>query len=222
MMVCMTTSACIFDMDGVLIDSGVHHRSAWRALLDELGVTPAEREFWRLTIGRPAEEAVPLLLGRRVTDAEARRLALRKRDLYAGFAASGLVSVPGAEGFVQTLVRDRVARAVGTSASRFDVDNLLAGLGLKQYFDVIVTAEDVRFGKPDPEVYLEAARRIAAPPTACVVFEDSLVGVQAARRAGMRAIGVTTAHTAEELCAAGAESAIADFQGLEWSAVVTR
>ena len=74
----MTTSTCIFDMDGVLIDSGAHHRSAWRALLDELGVQPAEPEYWRLTIGRPAEEAVPLLLGRAMPSSEARRLALRK------------------------------------------------------------------------------------------------------------------------------------------------
>src|SRR2546422_176131 len=82
-------------MDGVLIDSGAHHRKAWRALLDELRVEPAHPEFWRLTIGRPAEEALPLLLGRRVSRAEARRLARRKRDLYAKFAARGLEPVAG-------------------------------------------------------------------------------------------------------------------------------
>ena len=65
-----TTSTCIFDMDGVLIDSGAHHRSAWQALLDELGVAP-DPEFWRLTIGRPAEEAVPLLLGKPLPSSEA-------------------------------------------------------------------------------------------------------------------------------------------------------
>jgi len=216
------THACIFDMDGVLIDSGAHHRNAWRALLAELGVTPVPPEFWRLTIGRPAEEAVPLLLGRHVSAAEARRLALRKRDLYAGFAARGLQSVPGAPGFVQALARASIPRAVGTSASRADVEILLGDLGLRRYFDVIVTADDVRLGKPDPAVYLEAARRIGEPPAACVVFEDSLVGVQAAQRAGMRAIGVTTAHTADELRAAGAEMAIADFEGLAWSQVVQR
>jgi beta-phosphoglucomutase len=213
------TEAVIFDMDGVLIDSGAHHRSAWRALLDELGVQPAEAEFWRLTIGRPAEEAVPLLLGRPMPSSEARRLALRKRDLYAGFAARGLLSVPGVAEFVQTLVRLGVPRAVGTSASRGDVENLLGALALRRHFEIIVTAEDVRFGKPDPEVYLECARRLGSPPGVCLVFEDSLVGVQAARRAGMRAIGVTTAHTAEELLGAGAEATIADFEGLEWESI---
>jgi len=169
------TDACLFDMDGVLIDSGAHHRKAWRALLDELRVEPAHPEFWRLTIGRPAEEALPLLLGRRVSRAEARRLALRKRDLYATFAARGLEPVPGVETFVEALARAGIPRAVGTSASRGDAESLLATLGLLRYFDVIVTADDVKFGKPSPEVYLEAAGRLGAPPAACVVFEDSVV-----------------------------------------------
>src|SRR5215468_6949359 len=116
------TSTCIFDMDGVLIDSGAHHRSAWQALLDELGVEPAEPEYWRLTIGRPAEEAVPLLLGAPVTAAESRRLALRKRELYVGFARGGTPPVPGIPAFVDALVQQGVPRAVGTSASRYDVE----------------------------------------------------------------------------------------------------
>jgi len=218
-MAAMATSYCIFDMDGVLIDSGAHHRKAWQALLDELGIEPAQPEYWRLTIGRPAEEAVPLLLGEPVTGAVARRLALRKRELYAGFARRGTPAVPGIPAFVASLTARGVPRAIGTSASRHDVDSLLRDIGIRRHFDVIVTAEDVLFGKPDPAVYLEAARRLRADPGACLVFEDSLVGVEAARRAGMRAIGVTTAHTEAELRGAGAESAIADFEGLEWVAI---
>jgi beta-phosphoglucomutase len=218
----MTTECCIFDMDGVLIDSGAHHRSAWQALLEELGVEPTHPEYWRLTIGRPAEEAVPLLLGAPVTLAESRRLALRKRELYAGFASKGTQAVAGIPAFVTSLARQGVPRAVATSASRHDVETLLGGLGLRPHFEVVVTAEDVTFGKPDPAVYLEAARRLGAPPAACLVFEDSLVGVQAARRAGMRAIGVTTAHTAEELVEVGAEAAVADFERLDWNALARR
>jgi HAD superfamily hydrolase (TIGR01509 family) len=215
------TSVCIFDMDGVLIDSGAHHRKAWRALLAELGVD-AGPDFWRVTIGRPAEEAVPLLLGRSLEFAEARRLALRKRELYASFSAEGLSAVPGVLPFVAALARLDVPRAVGTSATRGDAVSLLGALGLLPYFDVMVTADDVALGKPDPAVYLESARRLGAPPGVCLVFEDSLVGVEAARRAGMRAIGVTTAHTAGELRGAGAEGAIADFEGLEWDSIAHR
>ena len=216
------TEAVIFDMDGVLIDSGVHHRAAWRALLAELGEEPAHPEFWRLTIGRPSEEALPLLLGRPVPDHESWRLARRKRDLYVGFARGGTVPVSGVRDFVAALSGLGVPRAVGTSASRFDVDGMLAGVGLRRHFDVIVTADDVTQGKPDPEVYELAAARLGMPAGSCLVFEDSLVGVVAARRAGMRAIGVTTAHSEAELCQAGAERAIADFEGIEWQSLVSR
>jgi HAD superfamily hydrolase (TIGR01509 family) len=216
----MTTRAFLFDMDGVLIDSGAHHRNAWRALLEELGAAPSQPEYWRLTIGRPAEEAVPLLLGTALTDADARRLARRKRALYADFARRGTVPVRGVTALVEALARAAVPRAVGTSATRHDVDTLLREVGLRTHFEVIVTAEDVTRGKPDPQVYREAARRLGVPPEACLVFEDSLVGVQAARAAGMRAIGVTSAHTAEELRGAGAEESIADFEAIEWTRLV--
>ncbi|HUM16399.1 MAG TPA: HAD family phosphatase [Candidatus Nitrosotalea sp.] len=217
----MTTSA-IFDMDGVLIDSGAHHRHAWRALLAELGTEPPDPEHWRLTIGRPSEEAIPLLLGRRVSGAEARRLARRKRDLYQERAQTGLEPVPGIREFLQALERLDVPRAVGTSASRWDAERLLDDLGLLRFFDVVVTADDVMLGKPDPEVWTRAARRLKATPGHCVVFEDALVGVQAARTAGMRAVGVTTAHTDAELRAAGAERTIPDFQGVQWSSITHR
>jgi HAD superfamily hydrolase (TIGR01509 family) len=206
-------------MDGVLIDSGAHHRQAWRALLAELGAEPAHPDHWRLTIGRPSEEAIPLLLGRRMSGAEARRLARRKRDLYQEQTQIGLEPVPGVPEFLASLARLGVPRAVGTSASRWDAERLLDDLGILRYFDVVVTSDDVMLGKPDPEVWTQAARRLRVAPTTCVVFEDALVGVQAARTAGMRAIGVTTAHTETELVAAGAERTIPDFQGLEWNRI---
>ena len=213
------TEACIFDMDGVLIDSGVWHRAAWQALLAEEGLEPARPDFWRLTIGRPSEEAAPLLLGTALPDGEVRRLARRKRDLYVELARGGLRAVEGAPAFIEHLARRGIPRAVGTSASRMDVERMLGGVGLRRHFEVVVTSEDVRLGKPDPEVYVLAARRLGAAPGACVVFEDSVVGIQAARRAGMRAIGVTTAYGEEELRAAGAEVVIGDFEGLEWDSI---
>ena len=216
------TAAAVFDMDGVLIDSGAHHRHAWRMLLDEMGAEPADPEHWRLTIGRPSEEAIPLLLGRRVSDAEARRLARRKRDFYQARAQKGLDPVLGVREFLESLEELAVPCAVGTSASRWDAERLLDDLGLLRFFDVMVTADDVMLGKPDPEVWVQVARRLRVPVARCVVFEDAPVGIQAARAAGMRAIGVTTAHRDDELIAAGASLTIPDFRGLEWSRIAPR
>ena len=131
-------------MDGVLVDSGAHHRHAWRALLAELGAEPADPEHWRLTIGRPSEEAIPLLLGRRLSGAEARRLARRKRDLYRERAQAGVEPVAGVAQFLESLARLGVPRAVGTSASRWDAERLLDDLGLLRYFEVVVTADEDR------------------------------------------------------------------------------
>ena len=206
--------AVVFDMDGVLVDSGAHHRDAWTAMCRDCGVTPPA-EFWRLTIGRPAEEAVALLVDG-IDRAEARRLADLKREHYTRLARRGVVAVAGAGAFVETLARARVPRAVATSASRRDLERVLEALGLRRYLDVAVTADDVRRGKPHPEVYLRAADQLGVDATACVVFEDAIVGVHAARAAGMRVIGITTAHTADELLGAGAERAVPHFEVVRW------
>jgi len=206
--------AVVFDMDGVLVDSGAHHRDAWIAMCRDCGVTPPA-EFWRLTIGRPAEEAVALLVDG-IDRAEARRLADLKREHYTRLARRGVVAVAGAGAFVEALARARVPRAVATSASRRDVERVLDALGLRRYLDVAVTADDVRRGKPHPEVYLKAAEELGVDATDCVVFEDAIVGVHAARAAGMRVIGVTTAHTADELLGAGAERVVPHFEAVRW------
>jgi len=207
--------AVIFDMDGVLVDSGAHHREAWALMLEELGVA-APPEFWRRTIGRPSIEAVPLLLGEPVEAAEARRLANRKHAHYVRLAARGLPAVTGVVAFVEVLRAHGVPLGVATSARRSDALELLGPLGLLDRFQALVTAEDVVRGKPDPEVYVLAAARLGSPPDRCLVFEDAIVGVRAARGAGMRVIAVATTHEPAELLAAGAERAITTFEGLTW------
>jgi beta-phosphoglucomutase len=205
-------------MDGVLIDSGAHHRAAWGALLAEIGEDP-DPEHWRLTIGRPSEEAVPLLLGRRLSDYEVQTARAAQARPLRRFRAKGHRHRGGGEPL------HRRSRAPEGPAGRrhlrlrFDVDHLLVDAGLRRYFNVIVTADDVAYGKPDPEVYLLAAARLRVAPERCLVFEDSLVGLEAARRAGMRAIGVTTAHTVDELMYAGRSGRWRTSRRSRWPAI---
>jgi len=206
--------AVVFDLDGVLVDSGAHHREAWIAMCRDCGLTPPP-EFWRLTIGRPAEEAVALLVDG-IDRGEVRRLADLKREHYTRLARRGAVAVAGAGAFVEALACAGVPRAVATSATRRDLERVLDALGLRRHIEVAVTADDVRWGKPHPEVYLKAAEGLGVDAAACIVFEDAIVGVHAARAAGMRVIGVTTAHSADELVGAGAERAVPHFEAVRW------
>ena len=209
--------AVVFDMDGVLLDNTRFHREAWRRLCREEGVPLTDPEFWRRTIGRPVEDAVQNLLGPGLPAAEAARLARRKTALYHELADGQASPVAGVVPFVRMLAAAGVPQAVATSAVAESAARILATLGLAEVLAVRVTAQDVRRGKPDPEVYLTAAARLGTAPEACLVFEDALVGVAAARRAGMTVVGLTTAHSAGELRDAGAARTAADFTTLGWA-----
>jgi HAD superfamily hydrolase (TIGR01509 family) len=170
-------------MDGVLVESGQHHRAAWGALLHELGARVTIEESWRLTIGRPAHEAVRLLLGRALTAVEAMRLARRKRDLYRHLVRRGAVAVPGAAAFVASVSGSGI---VAASASRHEAQHVLRTLGLGRHFRAVVTADDVVRGKPDPEVYRKAAEKIGSPRRSA---SCSRTPWWACRRPGGRACG---------------------------------
>jgi HAD superfamily hydrolase (TIGR01509 family) len=215
----MARTAAVFDMDGVLVDNSRFHRTAWRQLWAEEGLALPDGEWWRLTIGRPVEEAVPLLLGRPLPAGEAARLAARKTALYHALADGQAAGVTGVVPFVRSLVAARVPLALATSAVPESAAAIVAALGLAGAFPVRVTAGDITRGKPDPAVYLTAAARLGVEPAACVAFEDAVVGVEAARRAGMAVVGVTTAYPGPELRAAGAAHVVTDFAGLDWRAL---
>jgi HAD superfamily hydrolase (TIGR01509 family) len=211
----------VFDMDGVLVNNSRFHREAWRRLAREEGFALTDPEFWRQAIGRPVDEAIPRILGRLVPPEEADRLARRKTALYHELADGHAEPVPGVVEFVRALAVAGVPRALATSAVADSAARILEGLGLAGAFTVQVTTGHVRRGKPDPEVYLTAAARLGVPPAACVVFEDAVVGVEAARRAGMAVVGLTTAHADAELREAGAAWTAPDFTGLVWAALAS-
>jgi beta-phosphoglucomutase-like phosphatase (HAD superfamily) len=127
--------------------------------------------------------------------------------------------VPGVLTFIVELSERGIPKAVATGASPRSVRQFLEGLGLTDHFPVVVTADDVSRGKPDPEVYLTAADRLGVAPESCLVFEDSLAGISAALAAGMSCVGLTTAHTEAELKGAGAACVIRDFEGITWDRI---
>lgn len=196
----------IFDLDGVLVDSSSFHFEAWKRLAAEEGFPVRVTESWfKSTFGQRNDTILATLAGRPLSPEEITRLSERKEKLFRKLVAAGLRPLPGAAELVKGLHRAGVLLTVGTSAPRENLKFVLEKTGLGPYFTCVVTAEDVTKGKPDPEVFLKAARCLGLPPSSCVVFEDAEAGVEAARRAGMRCVGVATTHPPERLLRAGAD-----------------
>ncbi len=183
----------IFDMDGVLVDSGEAHRAAWQQIGEEHGV-PFGPDVFERTFGMHNNQIIPLWLGQEVDRREVDRLAGRKEVIYRELAPRLTVALPGCIELVQALRDAGFRLAVGSSGPLQNIELILEQLQLRSHFDAISSGEDVVHGKPDPQVFLVAAQRLGLPPAGCVVVEDAPQGVEAARRAGMAVVAVTSSR----------------------------
>jgi len=184
------TGAVLWDLDGTLLDSEEYHWQSWRDTMAALG-RPITRDQFLATFGLRNDEILPRWLGAGATPGDIARVSLEKERLYRKLLREGGVGpLPGAAEWVRSLNSKRWKQAIASSAPRENVDVVLEVLGLGSFFQAVVSAEDVTAGKPDPQVFLIAATRLQVPPSCCIVVEDAAAGIEAARRAGMRSIGV--------------------------------
>ncbi|MEO7167699.1 MAG: beta-phosphoglucomutase family hydrolase [Chthoniobacterales bacterium] len=189
----------IFDWDGVIIDSAELHEQSWHRLADELGKSIAPGSFLR-GFGMKSAQIIAEIHTWANDPAEVARLTERKEALYREIVGqSEIAPLPGVVEWLQTLRGACVPSAVASSTHRANIEAVLERIGLQNAFDAIVSAEDVEYGKPSPEVFLKAAARLEASPGRCVVFEDAHVGIVAAHAARMKVVAVTTTHRAVEL-----------------------
>ncbi len=214
-----STPGVIFDLDGVLVDSGELHYLAWRRFGRELGAE-MNRDFFLSTFGMDNRRIIPRWLDRRFTEEELRRLSERKENHFQEEARRKLEPLAGAIELVTALAGEGFRLAIGTSAPQQTVEIAFARTGLEKYFMAVVCGDEVAEGKPAPGIFRRAAEKIGCPPAACVVVEDAIPGVEAARRAGMKCVAVATTHPRASLAAADrvvnslAELRTADFRCL--------
>lgn len=184
------TGAVLWDLDGTLLDSEEYHWESWRDTMAAIG-RPITRDQFLATFGLRNDEILPRWLGAGATLEEIARVSLEKERLYRALLRKGGVGpLPGAAEWVRRLNAEGWKQAIASSAPRQNVDVVLEVLGLGSFFQAVASAEDVTAGKPDPQVFLIAAARLGVPPAHCIVVEDAAAGIEAARRAGMRSIGV--------------------------------
>lgn len=198
----MANWAALFDWDGVIIDSAASHERSWERLAEENRFPLPEDHFLR-GFGMRNEVIIPEILGWTTDPYRIRALSLRKEALYREvIREEGVIALPGVEPYLQSLHRAGIPSVVGTSTHLANVETILDVLDFHRYFQAIVSSEDVRFGKPDPEVFLIAAQKAGTDPENCVVFEDAHHGIRAAKAAGMKAVGVLTTHPGGHLTGA--------------------
>jgi beta-phosphoglucomutase len=207
----------VFDMDGVVIDSHPAHRAAWKTFLDALGKTISDKELEIILDGGKREEILKHFLGD-LSPEQIIEYGRRKDEILRN---DGTVLEPmiGVVEFLDQLCGCGVRMALATSAGKHRVLRTLEELGLARYFEIVVTGDDVRAGKPDPAIYLLAAERMQEQPHDLLAVEDAVSGVKAARSAGMRCLGVAHNGRADSLRLAGANPIIEDFRSLSFSQV---
>lgn len=202
--------SAIFDMDGVLVDSSEAHFQAWHRLGMREG-KPFTRELFQLTFGMHNQQIVPLWMEREVDQAELDRLADWKETTYRELVPDLMRPIAGVIDLIAALHAEGVTMAVGSSGPLPNIQLVLRQLDIAHFFSALSTGEDVRHGKPDPEVFLVAARRLGRAPARCVVLEDAPQGVEAARRGGMAVLGITSSRAEEDL---PADRVVQSFEGL--------
>lgn len=190
----------LWDLDGVLVDSGELHFLSWSEVMQENDI-PFSYEFFRDTFGMNNAGVLTRLLGEPPTPELLWKVAGRKEELFRELLPGRVKVLPGARDWLARLRRWGVRQALATSAPAENMEALVDEAGLRSYLDALVTGFDLP-SKPDPAVYLKAAEQIGVAPAQCVVVEDAVPGVEGARRAGMRCIAVTTTNPAGALQAA--------------------
>ena len=186
-----TVRAVLWDMDGTLIDSEEFHWISWRDTMANEGM-PITHEQFLSSFGQRNDSIIPHWLGPASTPERIERISIAKEELYRDLIRKhGMAPLPGVATWVRRLHEQGWLQAIASAAPRPNIDVVLEALSAGHYFQGIVSAEDVHRGKPDPEVYLIAASRVGASPGRSIVVEDAAAGVEGARRAGMRSIGVS-------------------------------
>jgi beta-phosphoglucomutase len=205
--------AFLFDLNGTVIDDMQFHIQSWYEILNNLGATISYEETKLQCYGKNEELLERVFPGRFKPD-EIHEMIIEKERRYQENFRPHMKLIKGLQGFLEEAYKANTKMAIGSAAIPFNIDYILDGLHLHKYFPVVVSAADVVESKPHPETFLQCAEKLKVPYENCIVFEDSPKGVEAAARAGMKAVVITTMHTKEEFTNDNIICFIENYEGL--------
>jgi len=203
----------VFDLDGTLVDNMPFHVEAFATFVKRHGLPPMDQGMRGRLDGKRNRDIFPILFGHPLDDTTFQQLEDEKEGLYRELSRGRLSPLAGLSRLLDLIEARGIGAAVATSAPAPNVVHTLDELGLLGRFRAVVRSDQVPHGKPAPDVFLEAARRLGVPPTSCLAFEDAPAGVLAAKAAGMSCVALTTSFTPEAFAAHGArpDAAVRDF-----------
>ncbi len=209
----MNINACIFDLDGVIVDTAKYHYLAWRRLAGELGFdfSPEQNEQLKGVSRLQSLEILLNLGGIHLSESEKNEAAQRKNAWYVESISAITPDeiLPGVINFLTDLQSNKIKIALGSASKNAGL--ILQRLKLMEYFEAMVDGNDISKAKPDPEIFLLAAEELKTKPSECIVFEDAQAGIEAAKNAGMRSIGVGDPEKLEI-----ADLVISGFSNMSW------
>ena len=193
----MKLEAVIWDMDGVLLDSGPSHFKAWRATLETYKIKIYEERL-RRTFGMTNQQVIQFIVDQPISKELTDRISREKDISFQNIIRDQEVFLPGVKKWMEAFRQNGICQALASSGSPGNINAVLKALAVETYFDVIVSGDGLP-SKPDPFIFLKAADRLGVIPLNCLVIEDAVTGVQAAKASGMKCIAVTTTNHAKKL-----------------------
>ena len=190
--------AVIWDMDGVIADTAPYHLTAWREVFQERGVKFTEEDF-RHSFGLRNDTIIRNILGEETSQNEIELISCDKEANFRRKIGQNLRLLPGVINLITSLKEHGVKVALASSAPMENIQLLTRGLGIDNYFQTIISGKDVAEGKPSPQAFLLAARKMGVEPPNCIVIEDAIAGITAAKRVEMRCLAITSTHPRESL-----------------------
>lgn len=188
----------LWDMDGVIADTGPYHFKSWQMVLGERGVNFTEDDF-RRNFGQRNDTIIKYALGQSLSGAEIEIIAKEKEETFRKLVRPNIKALPGAIELIRSLKEHGFMQALASSGPIENIQLVIRSLGIYDYFDAIVYGREVNEGKPSPLGFLLASKKLGLEPKQCVVIEDALAGIMAAKAAGMRCIAVTTTNPRDRL-----------------------